>query len=496
VVNEGPIPKVTYRSGSPASDDIPLVAIGVAAGAEVKDLPPLVRAAAEALPEGDFRGGSLETALLYTGDSGSTRFLLIGLGKVEEIDPHQIRRWAIAAAREARRVRIDRFAAVVPSGAGDEADRIRAAAHGAILGARFVWKEKDEIPAITEIVVCGDLDPSKGQRAAEEGARIAEAVLYARRLAIEPPNLLPPAALAAEAMRIADEPNVSGRILDEKEIASEGLSALLAVGSGSANPPRFIRLTYEGAGADAPTIALVGKGITFDSGGLSLKAPDRMIHMKYDMSGAAAVLAATRGAVRLGLPIRLVTVVPSAENLPGARSYRPGDVIDTYKGHTVEVDNTDAEGRLILADGLAWAERNEKPHTMINVATLTGACKIALGRHAGGLFSNDDSLADDLLEAGAAAGQRLWRLPLWKEYEKELKSDTADMKNIARSSAVGGGAPVAAAFLGRFVDEARWAHIDIAGMALAPMEHDTGPAGPTGYGAGLLLSFLLARAGR
>jgi leucyl aminopeptidase len=334
----------------------------------------------------------------------------------------------------------------------------------------------------------------EGEAAAREGGALAEAAFFARHLAMEPANRLPPAGLAAEASRIAEESGAAVRILDEKELEKEGLAAILAVGSGSVNPPRLIELAYDGSPGGATTIALVGKGVTFDSGGLSLKPADRMVHMKYDMSGAAAVLAAIRGAAKLALPIRVVAVVPSAENMPGPHSYRPGDVIASYKKTTIEVDNTDAEGRLLLADGLAWTEERIQPDMMIDVATLTGACKIALGRHAAGLFTNDDDLASDLTDAAAGSGDRLWRLPLWDSYDKELKSEVADLKNVGRAS-FGGGAVVAARFLARFVERTAWAHVDIAGMAWSDGKRDLGPAGSTGFGAALLLAYLVGKAG-
>ena len=495
MIDFGSIPRVQYRKGRPAPEDAHLIAVGIPLGSDAESLDELVRPAAGPIGKGDFRGDAMETVLLYPGGSGPERLLLVGLGDTEKIDAALIRRWALRAAREARGVRVGQIGLVLSGKSGSDMDHIRAAAHGALLGSRFTWKEKSDAPALESVILYGDVPEETGGAAAEAGGALAEAILYARALAMEPANRLGPADLAAVAEKIAADEGGACTVLDERKIEKEGLLSLLAVGSGSDNPPRFIRLDHDGSGGKGPHVVLVGKGITFDSGGLSLKAAERMKHMKYDMSGAAAVLAAARGAAKLGLPLRLTTIVPSAENMPGPRSYRPGDVIGSYKGLTVEVDNTDAEGRLVLADGLAWAEKNLAPDVMVNAATLTGACKIALGRHAGGLFSNDDGLADDLAGAGDAAGQRLWRLPLWDEYDRELKSDVADMKNIARSSAVGGGAAVAARFLSRFVDKTPWAHIDIAGMAWSAGEHDLGPGGPTGYGAALLLSFLMRRCG-
>jgi len=491
----GSIPELVYRRGLPAPKDFPLVAAALAEGEPASSLPGFLKGAGAPARLGDFRGEEMETSLIYGGVDLPERILLVGLGKAVPAETARVRRWAARAAREARRVRVRRLAIVLPAGAGTEAQRIRACAHGATLGARFTWKEneKESAPEIEEIAIFGTLSEAGGSCAAEEGLRIAEAVLTARRLAMTPPNDLPPAALASEAERIASEIGADARVMDEKEIAKEGLFSLLAVGAGSANPPRFIRVAYDGSGGRGPSIGLVGKGITFDSGGLSLKQPERMVHMKYDMSGAAAVLAATRGAARLRLPLRVTAVIPSAENMPGPHSLRPGDVIASYGGLAVEVDNTDAEGRLILGDGLAWAVKNVRPDILIDVATLTGAVKIALGRHAAGLFSNDDSLAEEVARAGDESGERVWRLPIWEVYDRELKSDLADLRNVARSAEAGGASILAAKFLHRFVEKTKWAHLDIAGVAWAGGDHDLGPGGPTGFGAALLLAFLAKR---
>ncbi|MFH1682154.1 MAG: leucyl aminopeptidase [Candidatus Eisenbacteria bacterium] len=487
------IPVLKYRRGRPAPDEFPLVAVPIAEGEPPSPLPEFLRRGGTPAWMGDFRGEEMEALLLYGGGALPERILLVGLGKAVPAGGDLVRRWASRAAREARRVRVRRLAILLPAGAGTEASRITACAHGAVLGSRFAWTEKENA-AIEEIAIFGAAPEAEGSEAAEAGLRVGEAVLFARRLAMTPPNRLSPARLAEEAERIASETGAKARVMDEKMIEQEGLLSLLAVGTGSANPPRFIEVDYDGSDGHGPVIGLVGKGITFDSGGLSLKPADRMAHMKYDMSGAAAVLAATRGAARLRLPLRVVAVVPSAENMPGPRSYRPGDVIASYKGLAIEVDNTDAEGRLILGDGLAWAEKNVRPDILVNVATLTGAVKVALGRHAAGLFSNDDDLADEMIRAGDESGERVWRLPLWDAYDGELKSDLADIRNVARSADAGGASIVAAKFLHRFVERTKWANLDIAGVAWSGKDHDLGPTGPTGYGTALLIALLRARA--
>ena len=491
MIQVGPIPEVLYRKEAPPAKGVPLLVAGLCKGAPPPSPIAEIPEAKEVLRRGDFHGESMETALLYPADGGPERLLLLGLGDGNP-SLQTARRWALRAVAEARRVRVQEAALLLPEGNGDERKMIVAAAQGAVLGSRLSWKE-EKVPLLERIVLIGKADGRAGEAAAKEGAGLAEAAFFARQLAMEPANHLPPAALAAEASRVAEESGAAIRILDENDLKSEGLAAILAVGSGSVQPPRLIELVYDGSGGGGPTVALVGKGVTFDSGGLSLKPADRMVHMKYDMSGAAAVLAAIRGAARLALPIRVAAVVPSAENMPGPHSYRPGDVISSYKKVTVEVDNTDAEGRLLLADALAWAEERLRPDVMIDIATLTGACKIALGRHAAGLFTSDDGLAAALVEVGAESGDRLWRLPLWDSYDKELESDVADLKNVGRA-AVGGGAAVAARFLARFVERTPWAHLDIAGMAWSDGKRDLGPAGSTGFGAAVLLAYLVRRA--
>jgi len=490
VITAGPIPSVSYQKELPPAQGLPLLAVGVQRGAPPSSPVAGIPEAEELLRRGDFLGESGERALLYPA-GGPERLLLLGLG---DGDPSldTFRRWAARAVAEARGVRVQQAVLFLPKAAGDGRKATTAAAQGAVLGSRLSWKE-EKLPALKRIVLTGEESEESGASAAREGAVLAEAAFFARQLAMEPANHLPPAALAAEASRIAEESGAAIRILDEKELEKEGLAAIVAVGSGSVNPPRLIELVYDGSGGAGPTVALVGKGVTFDSGGLSLKPADRMVHMKYDMSGAAAVLAAIRGAARLALPIRVAAIVPSAENMPGPHSYRPGDVISSYKKVTVEVDNTDAEGRLLLADALAWTEERLRPEVMIDIATLTGACKIALGRHAAGLFASDDDLAAALVDAGSESGDRLWRLPLWDSYDKELESDVADLKNVGRA-AVGGGAAVAARFLARFVERTPWAHVDIAGVAWSDGKRDLGPAGSTGFGAAVLLGYLVRKA--
>ncbi|MCA1958519.1 MAG: leucyl aminopeptidase, partial [Nitrospira sp.] len=275
-----------------------------------------------------------------------------------------------------------------------------------------------------------------------------------------------------------------------KDMAKLGMGALLGVARGSHEPPKFIILEYHGARKknDSPVV-LVGKTITFDTGGISLKPAENMEHMKADMTGGAEVLAAVRAAARLKLPLNLVGLLPATENMPGGGAMKPGDVVKTLSGKTVEVQNTDAEGRLILADGLAYAARY-KPAAMIDVATLTGACVIALGQFAIGMFGTDDTLKESLRKAGQRSGERVWEMPLWEDYFEQLKSDVADMRNIGGR---GAGMITAALFLSKFAGDWPWVHLDIASTDWSERERAYVPKGPTGIGTRLLIQYLMDR---
>lgn len=487
-----PIPTIRYKSGLPTDERLPLVILGVEKGTDPGSLPTFAKGAGELLAKGDFRGDKLEIALFYPREGGPERLMLIGLGGGKETDRLTlIRHAAVKAAREARKIRVTRYSIALPHAEGAAESEVLACAQGSVIGARFSWREPDA-PPIEEITIHGNGNTESGEHSCEVGVGMAEATLFARALIMKPANMLTPQALVEAATAVANEEKITINVFDEKRLEEEGLHAICAVGRGSDNPPRLACLEYDGSNGKGPIIALVGKGITFDSGGLSLKPPDRMVHMKYDMSGAATVLSAIRGAARLKLPVRVVAVIPTAENMPGPGSYRPGDVVSSYKGLTIEVNNTDAEGRLILADALAWTEKNIRPDEIIDIATLTGACRIALGGHAAGLFSTDDGIAEHLTGAADESGERIWLFPLWEVYKKEIKSDVADMKNVAEGQA-GGGAIVAAVFLSRFIERTKWAHIDIAGVSWAGGNHGSGPKGSTGFGAALLLSYLRKR---
>jgi leucyl aminopeptidase len=406
---------------------------------------------------------------------------IAGLGAPGEAGPAEVRKTTGAAARrlaEAANVAVAVHELVDHPGAA------RAALEGIVLGSyKFTaFKSDPRPPKIQSIQVFGASESDL-----EAGWTAAEATMRARDLINEPAGSLTPDALARRAAEIAESSGLECTIWEEDELRSRGFGGVLGVAQGSTQPPRFVQLHHRPANPRGKVV-LVGKGITYDSGGLSLKDAKSMETMKTDMSGAAAVIAAMGAVGRIGPDVEVLGLVPTTENMPGGGAIKPGDVIRHYGGKTVEVLNTDAEGRLVLADALAFASEQE-PDVIVDVATLTGAIMVALGTKAAGLFCNDDALAARLIEAGAQEGERLWRMPLFDDYAEGLESDVADLKNI--SGARWGGAIVAAVFLQQFVGKGiSWAHLDVAGAARAE-----GPAaeiskGGTGTAARTLVSWV------
>src|SRR5581483_9216613 len=324
------------------------------------------------------------------------------------------------------------------------------------------------------------------------GVATSEAAVFVRDLCNHPSNVMTPSRIAQEAKTIAREHGVKLKVLERVDMEKLGMGALLGVARGSHEPPKFIILDYRGTGTEgrhAKPIVFVGKTITFDTGGISLKPAENMEQMKADMTGGAEVLATVRAAARLRLPIHVIGILPATENMPGGGAMKPGDIVKTLSGQTVEVQNTDAEGRLILADGLAYATRY-KPAAVIDVATLTGACMVALGQFAIGMFGNDETLKESMRKAGLKTGERVWEMPLWEEYFEKLKSDVADMRNIGGR---GGGMITAALFLSKFVGDYPWVHLDIASTDWSERERAYIPKGPTGIGTRLLIQYLIDR---
>lgn len=442
------------------------------------------------LERGDASGKTGKTALLHDLPGvAAPRVLVIGLGEAGKFGVPQYLKAVGDAARTLKSgpVSTALFTLSELDVAGrDKAWNIRqaiiAADHAcyrytATLGTS---RKKDE-PGLRALSVLGD-----DAVALAQGQAIAAGVQFSRELGNLPPNICNPAYLAQQAQEFAGRfPTASCEVLDVAQMQELGMGSLLAVGRGSANPPKLIVLKYTGAG-DARPYVLVGKGITFDTGGINLKTQGGIEEMKYDMCGGATVMGTFVAAVGMQLPINLVVVVPAVENMPDADAYRPSDVLTSMSGKTIEVGNTDAEGRLILCDALTYAQRFE-PQALVDVATLTGACMVALGKFASGLMSKHDDLANELLDAGENVFDRAWRLPLWDEYQTLLESSFADVYNIGGRWA---GAITAGCFLARFAEGQRWAHLDIAGSA-----SDEGKRGmATGRPVGLLSQWLLDRA--
>jgi leucyl aminopeptidase len=365
----------------------------------------------------------------------------------------------------------------------------------AVLNAREAFYRFDELksqkkssaPALGKVTLPLSSNAQLEQALAEAEAT-ADGTDLARTLGNLPSNICTPSYLAEQAKKLAREFKLDVEVLERKDMEKLGMGALLAVTSASHQPPKLIMLRYDGAAKSKKPLALVGKGITFDTGGISLKPAAEMDEMKFDMSGAGSVLGAIRALAGMKAPVNVVGIVPTCENMPGGHAIKPGDVVTTLSGQTVEILNTDAEGRLILCDALTYAERF-KPEVVVDIATLTGACVVALGHVATGLFANDQQLADELREAADDAWDRVWQMPLWEEYQEQLRSNFADFANIGGRP---GGSITAASFLARFTRKQRWAHLDIAGTAWKSGREK----GSTGRPVPLLVRFALRHAGR
>ena len=455
---------------------------------------PLPNDVAGLLEPADFRGRAQQTLLLYPrGAVAPRRLLLVGLGQRDRLTAETVRQAAATAVQQARALQV----AAVTIGIHGDAPlpapvAAQALAEGLELGAYRYWPYRTGLTAeetfeVERAILVTDNPKPATRQPLGHGQTIGRGVTYARDLVNQPGYALTPAALGEQAIALGQRLGLQVQVLDEAHLAEQGFGGILAVGKGSANEPRFIVMEYGTPGPDRPTICLVGKGLTFDSGGLSLKPADAMETMKSDMGGAAAVFGALQVVAELGLPLHVVGLVSSAENMPSATAYRPGDIVTTLSGKTVEVLNTDAEGRIILSDALFYAQRY-KPAAIVELSTLTGAIIIALGSHATGMMATDQALADRMSRAGEASGERVWQLPLWDEYHTMIKSQVADLKNIGGRPA---GSITAGAFLAAFVGEYPFVHLDIAGTAW--VDRPTRPTesqGGTGVGVRLLTEFL------
>ncbi len=446
---------------------------------------------------GDIRGKAGDILLLHLDGLAAERVLLVGCGKEAALSPADYRKAAGAAfkALKGTGAKSAVFGLTeLPVKDRDFAWKVRQAVQAAE-EAFYLFEQtksekqpKEERPRLAKVLfpAADKAEADAGKRGVAEGAAIGTGISLAKELANLPGNICTPAYLAEQAIALAGGYDaIKTTVLDEKEMSKLGMGALLSVAKGSRQPPRLVVMEYRGGKKKSSPVVLVGKGLTFDAGGISLKPAANMDEMKYDMCGGAAVIGTMRALAELGLPINVVGIVPSSENLPDGNANKPGDIVTSLSGQTIEILNTDAEGRLILCDALTYAKRFD-PAVVIDVATLTGACVIALGKHASGLLSNNDGLARELLAAGERSGDRAWQLPLWDDYQEQLKSNFADMANIGGREA---GTVTAACFLSRFTKEYTWAHLDIAGTAW----ESGGNKGATGRPVPLLMQYLMDR---
>ncbi len=444
-----------------------------------------------ALKGSDFSAEKNQLLTLYS--IGKYRVvLLVGLGERSQLSTEKLRRAAAAGVKAAQAAKSNSvvLSALDPTiEQVSDYDTVHSLLEGAILAAykfdKYLTADKKKTRVEQFTVAIKSIKSDIGKKAARDAGSVCDAVYLTRDLCNAPANEIYPEALANVASKIAKKYHLRARILDEPEIRRLKMGGLLAVNSGSARPPRFITLEYRGNYRSRDWYAIVGKGITFDSGGISLKPAANMGEMKMDMSGAAAVIGTMQTLASLKLPVNVVGIAPSTENLPGGSAYKPGDVVTTMSGITIEVDNTDAEGRVVLSDGLYYAQRY-RPKAIIDLATLTGACVVALGQHATGMFGTAEDIMAQLKEAGEKTFERVWQMPIYEEYEKQIKSDIADVKNVGGRWA---GAITAALFLKRFVGDYPWVHLDIAGTAMLEEESDYAPKGGSGVGVRLLTQF-------
>ena len=500
------LPKLTISDEDPAAVPVPALGVGIFSKS---DLPPLAAAVDEKLggqisrliSDGDFTGGNTSSAVIYPpADSGvkAERIILVGLGKRDALTPRILKARAAAAAKRATGLGVKALALPFDLGTGSELDAVECAdavVMGAMLGAyrfkEFKGKKKSDAEdenkdkRIEILTVIGGKDIDLPARRARV---VADCVYLARDLSNSPANHLTPSKLASRARDLGKKFGLIVDIYAKAEIEKMGMGSFLSVSKGSHEPPALIVMSYLSKKKGINTVALVGKGITFDSGGISLKPSPNMDQMKTDMSGGCAVFATVLAAARLGLDTDVVGVIPATENMPGGGATKPGDVVTAMDGTAIEVLNTDAEGRLVLADGICFAKRY-KPAVIIDLATLTGAAIVALGNRTAPLFATDDDLLKNLQAASEASGERVWPMPLFEYYEKDIKSEVADIKNIGKGREAG--SIIGATFLKHFAGkEQPWAHVDIAGTARADGDYEWVKKGSTGFGVMFLVKYL------
>ncbi|MBL8160751.1 MAG: leucyl aminopeptidase [Anaerolineae bacterium] len=446
------------------------------------------------IEDGDFSGKSGQVAVLYTrGALPSKRVILVGLGKRESFALEVARRAAATAILKARDLKLKHVASVL-HGAGTGGHPVGAAAQAVTEGSLLALydyrgqksgEKAEEFPKILDLLILDEND-TRAQEGIKHGTAIAAGVRIARDLVNLPPNFCTPQYMAEVAAEMARTVGLRFEALGKPEMEAMKMGALLGVAQGSDTPPRLIILEYNAGRDDLPAVVLVGKGVTFDTGGYNIKTTDGMSTMKGDMAGGAAVIGALGAIAGLGLPLRVIGLIPAADNMISGHAYRPQEVLTASNGVTIEIISTDAEGRLLLADALVYAARY-KPEAVVDIATLTGSCVTALGANvAAGLFSTSEKLRDALVAAGIESAEKVWPLPLFPEYDKTIESNTADIKN---SGGARGGVGTSAAFLRHFTSYPAWAHIDMAGMTFDQPDTPYVPKGATGYGVRLLTEF-------
>ncbi|HUW49504.1 MAG TPA: leucyl aminopeptidase [Sulfuricella sp.] len=490
----------SIKSGSPEKQRTACIVIGVFEPRKLSLAGELIdqissHALSDIIRRGDMDGRSGTTLLLHNvPNTLCERVLLVGLGKEREFRDKEYRdavRAAIKTLNETGSLEASVFLAELPVRRRDTAWKVEQAVLVAMETVyrfdRLKSKQEEARRPLRRIVlnVPRRNELAAGEEAAARGQAIAGGMNLAKDLGNLPGNICTPAYLAQQAQELAKTHKLKFEVLEQKDMEALKMGSLLSVARGSRQPAKLIVLQYQGSNKKQKPLVLVGKGITFDSGGISLKPGAEMDEMKYDMCGAASVLGAFQAVAQLKLPINLVGIIPATENLPDGNASKPGDIVTSMSGQTIEILNTDAEGRLILCDALTYAERFD-PEAVVDIATLTGACVIALGGQASGLLSNHDALARELLHAGEYTGDRAWQLPLWDEYQEQLKSNFADMANIGGRQA---GTITAACFLSRFAKKYDWAHLDIAGTAWKSGKEK----GSTGRPVPLLVHFLIEK---
>jgi leucyl aminopeptidase len=479
--------------------ETPLLVIGVFENendfSHAKDLNSILyNTIKEIISSKEFKATLGTSFVIPTMDKGPMKkIMLIGLGKKDKFNNEITRIVSAKAAIKVREMGISEFS-ILQFYNLDES-LIEAISEGVGLSLysfnRYKTNDTDEQLKINEVTILIDADMINLQTIVDRTSLLVEAVNFARDLSNLPPNDFSPSQLASVAISIASEYGLKSRIVERYEMESMGLNGIVSVGKGSQNPPKLIILEYHGSTSDRKPYLLVGKGVTFDTGGISLKDSDKMDEMKFDKSGGCDVVAIMKAVASLKLPINVIGLIPSVENMPSSTSYRPGDIIKMYNGKTVEILNTDAEGRLILADALAFGIASYNPKAVIDLATLTGACIIALGTNVAAVIGTNKKFIDELHKVSERTAEKLWELPLYEEFNEQIKSSVADIKNIGGRP---GGAITAAAFLSNFTDGVPWIHIDIAGTAWTQegtYERNYNPKGATGFGIRTVVKLLM-----